>query len=203
MAELDHRLMVTGTAGATGSSKNGAGMSAISPPDAHPAGAHVRADKEARRRRTAVIPAVLICVAATVLLVILNGRGPVTAPGAGKAVDATTMVSTIIGMYTFFLAAYGALSVELARNRLESWSLTALVFMFAAVVLDLGRLVNSTGDLVRATTRNMSYADADDAAREFQRYLITNGLVLIFTLCVLCSKRFSEGKSRRSATAAV
>jgi hypothetical protein len=136
---------------------------------------------------------------AILLLVCLN-QGPASEklPAMQGDIDATVLLSTIVAMYTFFLAAYGALASELVKKRLETWTLAALLFILGAVLLDLSRLWSATGDLLATTLREMTKEGVDDAAAEFQRYLATNALVLIFALLVICAQRSSPEQAEHS-----
>jgi hypothetical protein len=101
----------------------------------------------------------------------------------GRGPDATTLISTLVVIYTFFAAAYGALVPSLIGKKGRA-ALVALVFIFLAVLLDLARVWNSTGDLYATTMRNLPAVKVYDATSEFTRYLIVNACVLLFVLVV-------------------
>jgi hypothetical protein len=132
----------------------------------------------------------------------------------GKGPDATTLISTLVVVYTFFVAAYGALTPmvvgtgkDALTSRLASGGkvylrASALVLMGLAVALDLYRVGNSAGDLYTTTMRDLPPAKVYDTAAEFTRYLIINAGVLLFALIIAClprrpvdHKEISAGKS--------
>jgi len=117
--------------------------------------------------------------------------------GKGPDPDATTLISTLVVIYTFFAAAYGALAPSLigkdrraptfglaGKNDRAFWRATALVYIFLAVLLDLVRVWNSIGDLYATTMRELPPAKVYDAAAEFTRYLIVNAFVFLFVLAI-------------------
>lgn len=104
-------------------------------------------------------------------------------PGAEP--DATTLISTLVVIYTFFAAAYGTLAASLiGKEGRTFWRAWALIYIFLALILDLGRVWNSIGDLYATTMRHLPAAKVYDAADEFTRYLIVNAIVLLFALAV-------------------
>jgi hypothetical protein len=118
--------------------------------------------------------------------------------GTGAGPDATTLISTLVVVYTFFVAAYGALTpLVIGKENPFRWGrikkgdaaffrVSALILMTAAVVLDLIRVWNSTGDLYTTTMRYLPPPKVYDAAAEFTRYLAINIAVLLFALIVGC-----------------
>lgn len=127
---------------------------------------------------------------------------------SGQDPDATTLISTLVVVYTFFIAAYGALTpmvVGTGKDALTSrqaskgmvyLGVSALVLMGLAVVLDLVRIGNSTGDLYSTTMRHLPPNKISDAAGEFTRYLIANAAVLLFALIIACLPRRSAAITR-------
>jgi hypothetical protein len=151
-----------------------------------------------RSRRRLLYSAVAVFVVVVVICVIVGAAmylfagstlpphprrfsGVLSGPDAGP--DATTLISTLVVIYTFFAAAYGALAPSLIKKKSRT-SLVALLFIFLAVLLDVGRVWNSTGDLYATTMRQLSAAKVYDATDEFTRYLIVNACVLLFALAV-------------------
>ena len=117
--------------------------------------------------------------------------------GVGKEPDATTLISTLVVIYTFFAAAYAALAPSLigkdgrtptfglaGKEDRAFWRAVALLYIFLAVVLDLVRVWNSIGDLYATTMRDLPPAKVYDAAAEFTRYLIVNAFVFLFVLAI-------------------
>ena len=67
---------------------------------------------------------------------------PNSCPPHTTCPDATTLISTLIVVYTFFIAAYGALVAALIGRHCSQWlKVPALVYMIVAVVLDLVRKI--------------------------------------------------------------
>jgi hypothetical protein len=105
--------------------------------------------------------------------------------GSGAEPDATTLISTLVVVYTFFAAAYGTLATVLIEKRGRTfWRAWALIYIFLALILDLVRVWNSIGDLYATTMRQLPPAKVYDAANEFTRYLIVNAIILLFALAV-------------------
>jgi hypothetical protein len=101
--------------------------------------------------------------------------------------DATTLIGTLIVVYTFFIAAYGALVPALIGRKCNPLlKIAALSLMIATAGLDLVRVWNSTVDLHDTTLRYLTKGDVNDAATEFTVYLAVNVGVLIFAFVVLC-----------------
>jgi hypothetical protein len=110
-------------------------------------------------------------------------------PGVANP-DASVMISTFIIIYTSFIAAYAALTAalttELRGSQLRTWRLASLILMLGAVGLDLWRILNSTGDLLSTTVLKLTPGQAEDAARDFIRYLWVNMGVLVLALLAVC-----------------
>jgi hypothetical protein len=117
--------------------------------------------------------------------------------GEGPNPDATTLISTLVVIYTFFAAAYGALAPSLVGKDRRTptfgpagkedrafWRAAALVYILLAVSLDLVRVWNSIGDLYTTTMRELPPDKVYDAAAEFTRYLIVNAFVFLFVLAI-------------------
>jgi hypothetical protein len=112
--------------------------------------------------------------------------------------DATVMISTLILIYTFFIAAYGTLTPMVVAIRDPWWRSAILVFMSSAVVLDLFRILNSTADLYRTTMRHMDAGKVHDAEAEFARYFIANAIIVGIALWWVSRQRESTDRRRAS-----
>lgn len=153
---------------------------------------------------SAVTVAVVLGVIVGAALYVLLGDSlpphPRQFSSVGGEPDATTLISTLVVIYTFFAAAYGAMAPSLIgkKGRVPA---AALVMIFLAVVLDLSRVWNSTGDLYATTMRDLPAGKIYDAASEFTRYLFVNVGVLLFALAVACwpAERWSAGWWRHAA----
>jgi hypothetical protein len=117
--------------------------------------------------------------------------------GTGKEnPDATVLISTLIVVYTFFVAAYGVLAPLVAgegnpfqRDLIKKpgvafCRVSALGLIALAAGLDLARIANSIGDLYTTTMRALPPLKVVDAAAEFVRYLIVNAIILLFALII-------------------
>jgi hypothetical protein len=146
-----------------------------------------------------LVPAILVVICGA-LYVFLGGVLP---PHPRRIVrvhrgpDATTLISTLVVIYTFFAAAYGALAPSLVGKDRRSptflptgkedrafWRGVALVYILLAVILDLARVWNSLGDLYATTMRELPPVKIYDAVTEFTRYLILNAVVLLLVLVI-------------------
>jgi hypothetical protein len=142
-----------------------------------------------RRLHSAVALVLVIC---GVLYLLAGGAFPPhlrrfsgVGGGSGAEPDATTLISTLVVVYTFFAAAYGTLATVLIEKKGRTfWRAWALIYIFLALILDLVRVWNSIGDLYATTMRQLPPAKVYDAANEFTRYLIVNAIVLLFALAV-------------------
>lgn len=131
--------------------------------------------------------------------------------GIGKGPDATTLISTLVVVYTFFIAAYGALTpLVVGKRKSLTWKLikeggvasfrvSVLGLMALAVGLDLFRIGNSVGDLYATTMRYLRPSKVFDAASEFTSYLILNSAVLLFALIVACLPERPVGHAESAA----
>jgi hypothetical protein len=128
--------------------------------------------------------------------------------GPPKRPDATVLISTLVLVYTFFVAAYGALApLVVGKGNPFRWDLikkfgvtfcrvSVLGLIAAAVVLDLVRIANSIGDLYTTTMRQLPPPKVHDAADEFVRYLIINATILVFALIIAFWPEGSEGQAK-------
>ena len=127
----------------------------------------------------------------------------------GNGPDATTLISTLIVIYTFFVAAYGALAAPLIDKGALTWRsvsksgrtrlrAAALWSMIVGVGLDLIRVFNSTGDLYTTTMRHLDAAKIHDAADEFMRYFAVNVVILVLALVITCWPEPPEDKTLNS-----
>jgi hypothetical protein len=144
-----------------------------------------------RRRRLHSAFALMVVICGVLYLLVASTFPPhlrrFSGVGGGSdgEPDATTLISTLVVIYTFFAAAYGTLAPALiAKPGRTFWRAWALIYIFLAMILDLVRVWNSIGDLYATTMRHLPPAKVYDAADEFTRYLIVNAIVLIFALAI-------------------
>ena len=127
------------------------------------------------RRLLFVVPT----AGAIVMIIYIVRALPLQSVAASAGQDATALIGTLVLVYTFFVAAYGAL-IPLITALPGGWRHDlALVLLLLAVELDLYRVINSMGDLYRTTMGNLSDNKIHDAAAEFGRYFVLNVVILI------------------------
>ena len=110
-----------------------------------------------------VLPATGAILMITYIFKALPLQSEVASPGS----DATALIGTLVLVYTFFIAAYGALIPPITELPDGGWHDLALVALLLAVELDLYRVINSVGDLYRTTMGSLSDDRIHDAAAEF------------------------------------
>ena len=108
----------------------------------------------------------------------------------GKQPDASVFISTLILIYTVFMAVYGALlPIFIARER-GAWEWLAIVLIVLAILLNLWRIQNSLGDLYTTTMRQLTPDDIHDASYEFMHYyFVSNVVVIVIALGVISRPR--------------
>ena len=109
--------------------------------------------------------------------------------------DATVFISTLILIYTVFIAVYGAvIPLILARANRDVWKWLILTLIAIAFVEDLRRIQNSLGDLYATTLKQLTIGKVQDANSEFIHiYFYGNVVVIVIALLVVCA----APKSRR------
>src|SRR3954453_9069861 len=118
-------------------------------------------------------------------------------------IDATVMISTMVLVYAFFIAAYGTLTPMIVELQDSWWRAAVLIFVSFAVVLDLFRILNSTADLYRTTMRQLNAAAVYDVVAEFAGYFIVNALVVGIALWAVSRQRASADDGSHRATTGV
>ncbi len=99
--------------------------------------------------------------------------------------DATVFISTLILIYTVFIAVYGALLPLVLTKRRGTWKGIILALFLVAVAVNLWRIQNSLGDLYATTTKRLTLNEIYDAGYEFvHNYFYSNvviiGIALLF-----------------------
>ena len=145
--------------------------------------------------RTGWVPVLLGIAAALVILAVLGiievflpRHGGSLGSAKGGNPDATVFISTLILIYTVFIAVYGALiPLILARPNRDTLKWLAIALIAIAVISDLIRIQNSLGDLYTTTLRGLTLPKINDANSEFIHfYFYGNVVVIAIALCVVC-----------------
>jgi hypothetical protein len=119
-------------------------------------------------------------VAAALLIVIVVSSGNEGAAlTKGDQPDASVFISTLILLYTAFVAAYGTLLSILVAKERHAWELVASVLMVLAIGLDLYRIANSLGDLYTTTMGQLTPGKIHDTSYEFIRYYFSINVAVI------------------------
>src|SRR5262249_52967011 len=74
-------------------------------------------------------------------------------------------------------------SVE-ERESLRAWKAAAITFLVLGVLMDLWRVLDSTGDLFSAATSGLKYSNLKDDITDFRIYFSINVFVVIFSIGV-------------------
>jgi hypothetical protein len=145
------------------------------------------------RHRSARFQRRSVWVVFVLLLVLLAvdiafSKGGHTARPQGDGPDATVFISTLILIYTAFIATHAALLAQVtdAKRARGPWERLILGLMLLAVLVNLWRIQNSVGDLYATTLRRLPSDKVDDAGYEFLHfYFYGNVLVIGLALVVL------------------
>jgi isoprenylcysteine carboxyl methyltransferase (ICMT) family protein YpbQ len=107
----------------------------------------------------------------------------------GTQPDASVFVSTLILLYTVFVAAYGTLLPIVVTKERDAWEWLALGLMVFAIGLDLYRIANSLGDLYTTTMRHLTPGQIHDTSYEFIHYYFSINVVVIAIALFVVSRR--------------
>jgi hypothetical protein len=137
--------------------------------------------------RTRWVPALLGITAALVILALLGiievflpRHGGSTGSTKGGNPDASVFISTLILIYTVFIAVYGALiPLVLTRATRDIWKWLAVGLIGTAFIFDLYRIQNSLGDLYATTLRRLTISKINDANSEFIHFYFYGNVVVI------------------------
>jgi hypothetical protein len=139
-----------------------------------------------------VVTIEIIILVAGFLIYVIASRG---AKGAvltkGTQPDASVFISTLILIYTVFLAVYGALLPMLISKEHErgarEW--LAIVLIALAIILNFVRIQNSLGDLYTTTMLQLTPDKIRDASYEFMHYYFIINVVVIAIALGVISRR--------------
>jgi len=134
--------------------------------------------------------AIIILVASFLIYVVVSRGAEGAALREGTQPDASVFISTLILIYTVFMAVYGALlPMFIARER-GAWEWLAIVLIVLAILLNLWRIQNSLGDLYTTTMRQLTPNKIHDASYEFMHYyFVSNVVVIVIALGVISRPR--------------
>jgi len=136
--------------------------------------------------------AIIILATALVIYVIIGHGSEGAALPEGTQPDASVFISTIILIYTVFIAVYGALLPMFIAKKRGALDWLAIVLMVAAILENLRRIQNSLGDLYRTTVRQLTPNEIHDASYEFMHYyFVINVVVILIALAVISRPRGS------------
>ena len=141
-----------------------------------------------------VIIAVAIILIALLIDVVVSRNSEGAALAKGTQPDATVFISTLILIYTVFMAAYGALLPIVVAKKREAWEWLLLALMLAAILLNLYRIVNSLGDLYTTTMGQLSPGKIHDASYEFIHYYFSINVVVIAVALFVASPESRRGR---------
>lgn len=141
-----------------------------------------------------VIIAVAIILIALLIDVVVSRNSEGAALAKGTQPDATVFISTLILIYTVFMAAYGALLPIVIAKKREAWEWLLLALMLAAILLNLYRIVNSLGDLYTTTMGQLSPGKIHDASYEFIHYYFSINVVVIAVALFVASPESRRGR---------
>jgi isoprenylcysteine carboxyl methyltransferase (ICMT) family protein YpbQ len=143
-----------------------------------------------------VIITIIFILIALFIDVVVSRSSEGAALTKGTQPDATVFISTLILIYTVFMAVYGALLPIVIAKKREAWERLALALMLAAILLNLYRIVNSLGDLYTTTMGQLSPGKIHDASYEFiHNYFSINVVVTAVALFVVSRRsRAAEGR---------
>ncbi len=121
--------------------------------------------------------AAAITAVVAVALIVLGDVWPNHAPRT-RVTDASVMIGTFITIYTAFIAGFGVL-VGFVAGRNPKWlAATAIALIVVGTAVDLWRVIDSTGDLYRASTTGLTYHQLNDDVHDFKAYFCANVLVV-------------------------
>jgi isoprenylcysteine carboxyl methyltransferase (ICMT) family protein YpbQ len=136
-----------------------------------------------------VIIAIAIMAIALFVDVVVSRSSEGAALTKGTQPDATVFISTLILIYTVFMAVYGALLPIVIAKKREAWEWLALALMLVAILLNLYRIVNSLGDLYTTTMGQLTPGEIHDASYEFIHYYFSINVAVIAVALFVVSRR--------------
>ena len=130
--------------------------------------------------------AIIILVVGFLICVIASRGTKGAALTKGTQPDASVFISTLILIYTVFLAVYGALLQMFISRERGALEWLAIVLMLLAILLNLWRIQNSLGDLYTTTMLQLTPDKIHDASYEFiHYYFVINVVVIVIALGVI------------------
>jgi uncharacterized membrane protein len=147
-----------------------------------------------------VIIVIVIMVIGLLIDVIISRGAEGAALTKGTQPDASVFISTLILIYTVFMAVYGTLlPMFIARER-GAWEWLALALMLLAIGVNLWRILNSLGDLYTTSMGRLTANKIHDAGYEFTHYyFFSNVVVIVIALLVISLPRSATTGSHPSS----
>ena len=136
-----------------------------------------------------VIIVIIIMVVALSIDVAVSRSSEGAALTKGAQPDASVFISTLILLYTVFVAAYGTLLPIVVAKERHAWERLALGLMVLAIGLDLYRIANSLGDLYTTTMGQLTPGMIHDTSYEFIHYYFSINVVVIAVALFVVSRR--------------
>ena len=148
--------------------------------------------------RPVLITLTIIIIALLIDVVVSRGHKG-AALTKGTQPDASVFISTLILLYTVFMAVYGTLLPIVIARKLGAWEKRALTLMGSAVLLNLYRIGNSLGDLYTTTMGRLTPGQIHDASYEFIYYYFPINIVAIVVALGVCLRGWGRGSRKLSA----
>jgi isoprenylcysteine carboxyl methyltransferase (ICMT) family protein YpbQ len=136
-----------------------------------------------------VIIVISIMVIALIIDVVVSRGGEGAALTKGTQPDASVFISTLILLYTVFVAAYGTLLPIVVAKERDAWERLAFGLIVIAIGLDLYRIANSLGDLYTTTMGQLSPGQIHDTNYEFIHYYFSINVAVIAVALFVASRR--------------
>ena len=154
---------------------------------------------QAGLRSSAVLITLTIIIIALLIDVVVSRGHKGAALTKGTQPDASVFISTLILLYTVFMAVYGTLLPIVIARKLGAWEKRALTLMGSAVLLNLYRIGNSLGDLYTTTMGRLTPGQIHDASYEFIYYYFPINIVAIVVALGVCLRGWGRGSRKLSA----
>ena len=110
-----------------------------------------------------------------------------------KASDPSIVLNNFITLYVLFLTGVGILVGFLTGKRQcrKIWKPVAIALLIEVTIVDLWRVLDSTGDLYKAATSNLDSHTLYDIIHDFFAYFAINVFVVMFAVLAACLPRGS------------
>ena len=97
------------------------------------------------------------------------------------------MLNNFITLYVLFLTGVGVLVGFLTGKRdRKIWKFVAIALLIEVTIVDLWRVLDSTGDLYKAATSKLSLHALYDTIHDFIAYFVLNVFVIMIAVLAAC-----------------